>query len=239
MCSNQRCLSHVARSAGACRVWDRHQDHCANSNPHFDCEICKPQGGVLDDISKQMGLWAQLRHIAGELRAIRGGGAARKASALRAMLRCVFVLAHSNVYRHHHRAAAQRWRAARHPRRRCRSQALSPARHAQVCISLDCLFMTVERQQSVQHCRSVGKTIVCASQIRPLQRLSLAAIFISCPSICILLLQSRRRMCRTGQPGGAVPPGPGRAADGHRAGRVLCLQVCALAAAPRLPHVRR
>ncbi len=46
------------------------------------------QAGVLDDISKQMGLWAQLRHIAGELRAIRGGGAARKASALRAMLRC-------------------------------------------------------------------------------------------------------------------------------------------------------
>jgi hypothetical protein len=46
------------------------------------------QAGVLEDISKQMGLWAQLRHIAGELRAIRGGGAARKASALRAMLRC-------------------------------------------------------------------------------------------------------------------------------------------------------
>lgn len=46
------------------------------------------QAGVLDDISKQMGLWAQLRHIASELRAIRGGGAARKASALRAMLRC-------------------------------------------------------------------------------------------------------------------------------------------------------
>ena len=43
---------------------------------------------MLEDISKQMGLWAQLRHIAGELRAIRGGGAARKATALRAMLRC-------------------------------------------------------------------------------------------------------------------------------------------------------
>jgi hypothetical protein len=56
---------------------------------------CTVQMGVLDDISKQMGLWAQLRHIAGELRAIRGGGAARKASALRAMLRCPGILSMS------------------------------------------------------------------------------------------------------------------------------------------------
>lgn len=63
--------------AGQCIIIDYFQE--MNAVPR--------QGGVLDDISKQMGLWAQLRHIAGELRAIRGGGAARKASALRDMLR--------------------------------------------------------------------------------------------------------------------------------------------------------
>jgi len=56
------------------------------------------QTGILDDISKQMGLWAQLRHIAGELRGIRGGGAARKASALRAMLRWGFAKPHQHAH---------------------------------------------------------------------------------------------------------------------------------------------
>lgn len=56
------------------------------------------QTGILDDISKQMGLWAQLRHIAGELRGIRGGGAARKASALRAMLRWGFAQPHQHAH---------------------------------------------------------------------------------------------------------------------------------------------